>query len=136
MFYLIRHQQNRFRHVKRASSKKIKGWGIELFYNLFCQQTLWIKQSLWRVSLVSLESLCWKLFFFLLLLLFCYIRPLLLQYCLLWDAEAVAHKVHMPNYIKKRLQYQCFPVNSVQVLKAPFLQNISASGDAMQNLLL
>ena len=46
MFYLIRHQQNRFRHVKRASSKKIKDWGTDLFYNLLCQQTLRIKQSL------------------------------------------------------------------------------------------
>ena len=27
---LIRHQQNPFIDVKRASSKKIKGWGMEL----------------------------------------------------------------------------------------------------------
>ena len=31
---LIRHQQNRFKNVKRASSKKITGWGMELFYSL------------------------------------------------------------------------------------------------------
>ena len=31
---LIRHQQNPFKNVKRASSEKIKGWGMELFYSL------------------------------------------------------------------------------------------------------
>ena len=31
---LIKHEQNPFKDVKRASSEKKKGWGIELFYNL------------------------------------------------------------------------------------------------------
>ena len=31
---LIRHQQNPFKDIKRASSEKIKGWGMELFYSL------------------------------------------------------------------------------------------------------
>ena len=31
---LIRHQQNPFKNVKCASSEKIKGWGMELFYSL------------------------------------------------------------------------------------------------------
>ena len=31
---LIRHQQNPFKDVKRASSEKTKGWGMELFYSL------------------------------------------------------------------------------------------------------
>ena len=31
---LIRHQENPFKDVKRASSEKIKGWGMELFYSL------------------------------------------------------------------------------------------------------
>ena len=31
---LIRHKQNPFKDVKRASSEKIKGWGMELFYSL------------------------------------------------------------------------------------------------------
>ena len=31
---LIRHQQNPFKDVKRDSSEKIKGWGMELFYSL------------------------------------------------------------------------------------------------------
>ena len=30
---LIRHQQNPFKDIKRASSEKIKGWGMELFYS-------------------------------------------------------------------------------------------------------
>ena len=37
---LIRYQQNWFKHVKHTSSKKIKGWGIELFYSLLYKQTL------------------------------------------------------------------------------------------------
>ena len=31
---LIRHQQNLFKDVKRASSGKIKDWGMEIFYSL------------------------------------------------------------------------------------------------------
>ena len=31
---LIRHQENPFKDVKRASSEKIKGWGMGLFYSL------------------------------------------------------------------------------------------------------
>ena len=31
---LSRHQQNLFKHIKSASSKKIKDWGMELFYSL------------------------------------------------------------------------------------------------------
>ena len=31
---LIRHQQNQSKDVKHASSEKIKGWGMELFYSL------------------------------------------------------------------------------------------------------
>ena len=31
---LVRHQQNLFKDVKRASSHETKGWGIELFYSL------------------------------------------------------------------------------------------------------
>ena len=38
--YLIRHQQNRFKHVKRTSPKKIKCWGSELFRSRLYKQTL------------------------------------------------------------------------------------------------
>ena len=31
---LIRPEQNQFKNVKRASSEKIKDWGMELFYSL------------------------------------------------------------------------------------------------------
>ena len=37
LFYIIRHQENRFKHVK-VSHKKIKGWGMELFYSLLYKQ--------------------------------------------------------------------------------------------------
>ena len=37
--YLIR-QQNRFKHVKRTSPKKIKCWGSELFRSRLYKQTL------------------------------------------------------------------------------------------------
>ena len=44
---LIRHQQNPFINVKRASSKKIKGWGMELCYSLLSKMPLLLyKQAL------------------------------------------------------------------------------------------
>ena len=36
----IIYQQNRFKQVNRASSKKRKDWGIELLYSLLYKQTL------------------------------------------------------------------------------------------------
>ena len=39
---LIRHQQNPFIDVKRASSKKIKGWGMELRYSLLSKMPLFL----------------------------------------------------------------------------------------------
>ena len=40
LFYLIiRHQQNRFKHVKRTLSKKIKDWRLELFHGLLYKRT-------------------------------------------------------------------------------------------------
>ena len=40
LFYLIiRHQQNRFKYVKRTLSKKMKRWRMELFHSLLYKQT-------------------------------------------------------------------------------------------------
>ena len=38
LYLLIRHQQNRFKHVKRTLSRKIKGWRMELFQSLLYKQ--------------------------------------------------------------------------------------------------
>ena len=35
---IIRYQQNRFKHIKRTLSKKIKDWRMELFHILLYKQ--------------------------------------------------------------------------------------------------
>ena len=87
-------QQNRFKHVKsvlKGCLKSLKGWEMELIYNQFtelninkhCENTKLMKSYSRLKILKKTKFASFKLYFFLLLLLFCYIWRWRLHCCLL-----------------------------------------------------
>ena len=53
MFLEIKHQQNPFKDLKRASSKKIKGWGMELFYSLLSKISALTQTNIVKIAKLS-----------------------------------------------------------------------------------
>ena len=129
---LIRHQQNPFKDVKRASSEKIKGWGMELFYIL---KIIRLSEELVKIwNFQEKKLLSFKLYLFLSCCCFAKSSAVLCRSSrsqMLFNIGVLKNvanftgkylcrgllliKLQAPpayNLIKKRLQQGCFPVNS------------------------
>ena len=107
LFHLIiRHQQNRFKHVERTLSKEIKDCRMELFHSLLYKKRenenrsscpeVFCKKVFLEISQNSQENICPRASFLIKLQA--------------WPA----------TLLKKRLWHRCFAVKFVKLLRMPF----------------